>query len=53
MTTITDLWRRLHLLADRVPDTPRHLRTHVEVLVTRIERLVDGTDDTPKKGTNR
>ena len=47
-----DIWRRLHRVADRVPDTPRHLWLHIELLVDRIEQLVDSTDDnpTPKKG---
>ena len=48
-----DLWRRLHELADRMHDAPRPLLVHVDQLVARLERLLDGTDDTPtpKKGT--
>ncbi len=44
-STIVDLWRRLHDLADRVRDVPPHRRAHVAVIVDRLADLIDGKDD--------
>ena len=47
MSRALGLRTRLHQLADRVHVVPEHLLTHVELLVDRLARLIDGDDDDP------
>lgn len=45
-----DLWRRLHALADRAHGIPQPLLVHADLLVARLERLLD-THDPHRKDT--
>ncbi len=42
--TTLEMWRKLHDLAERVPDVPEHRRTQVALAVDQLERLIDADD---------